>query len=64
LHGFFDRVDKYFNNLKIKYSDKTILIVSHGGVHHILYARSNNLPKSGNIRVNPMKNCEYRVYQM
>jgi broad specificity phosphatase PhoE len=64
LHDFFDRVHKCFDNLKKEYPDKTILIVSHGGVHHILYALSNNLPKAGNIRISRMHNCEFREYEL
>lgn len=64
LHDFYNRVYEYFNNLKQKYPEKTILVVSHGGVHHVLYALSNNLPKAGNIRISPMYNCEFREYEL
>ncbi|MEI6053783.1 MAG: histidine phosphatase family protein [Candidatus Saccharibacteria bacterium] len=64
LSTFFDRVHKYFNNLKQKHTDKTVMIVSHGGVHHALYALSNNLPRKGNVRISPMHNCEFREYEL
>jgi broad specificity phosphatase PhoE len=64
LSTFFDRVHKYFNDLKQKYPNKTVMIVSHGGVHHALYALSNSLPKKGNLRISLMHNCEFREYEL
>lgn len=64
LPNFFDRVYKVIDELKVKYADKTILIVSHGGVHHALHAYANNLPRKGNVRISRLKNCEYRIYEL
>lgn len=64
LHDFFDRIQDYFDELKKSYPDKNILIVSHGGVQHVLYAYANKLPRSGNMRISPMKNCECREYEI
>lgn len=64
LHAFFDRTHAYFDELKRKHPNKSILIVSHGGVSHALYAYANNLPRSGNMRISPMKNCECREYEI
>lgn len=64
LQEFFERVYAALDGLKRKYDGKTILVVSHGGVQHVLYAYANKLPWSGNMRISPMKNCEYRVYEL
>jgi broad specificity phosphatase PhoE len=64
LNQFFERIYTAIDSLKNKYNDKTILVVSHGGVQHALYAYAHALPLSGNIRISPMKNCEYRVYEL
>ena len=64
LPDFFDRVYTVLDELKVTYSDKTILVVAHGGVHHAMYAYANNLPRSGNIRISRLKNCEYRIYEL
>lgn len=64
LPAFFDRVYQVLDELKVKYADKTILVVSHGGVHHALYAYANNLPRKGNVRISRLKNCEYRIYEL
>jgi uncharacterized phosphatase len=64
LKDFFKRVYGAIDELKQQYADKTVLIVSHGGVHIALYAYVNGLSLTGNIRVSPMKNCEYRIYEL
>ena len=64
LEDFFDRIYKIIDSLKQEYKGKTILAISHGGVQHALYAYSNDLPLVGNIRISPMKNCEYRLYEL
>lgn len=64
LREFFKRVYDAIDNMKRKYEGKTVLVVSHGGVHLALYAYANELPLSGNIRISPMKNCEYRIYEI
>lgn len=64
LPDFFDRIYKVIDELKVTYTDKTILVVSHGGVHHALYAYVNNLPRKGNVRISRLKNCEYRIYKL
>jgi len=64
LHDFFDRVNKVIDKLKNNYDDKTVAVVSHGGVQHVLYACANNLPHKGNMRISPMRNCEYRIYDL
>ena len=64
LKDFFERVYEAITCLKDEYNGKTILVVSHGGVQHALYAYANKLPLSGNMRISPMKNCEYRIYEL
>jgi len=64
LAVFFERVYAALDSLKQDYEDKTVLVVSHGGVQSCLYAYANKLPLSGNMRISPMKNCEYRIYDL
>jgi len=64
LRDFFGRVYGAIDELKQKYADKTVLVVSHGGVHIAVYAYVNELELTGNVRVSPMRNCEYRVYEV
>lgn len=64
LADFFERVYAALDSLKLDYQGKTILVVSHGGVQSCLYAYANKLPLSDNMRASPMKNCEYRIYDL
>ncbi len=64
LAEFFERVYATLDSLKQDYESKTILVVSHGGVQNCLYAYANKLPLSGNMRISPMNNCEYRIYDL
>lgn len=64
LHDFFQRVYGAVDKLKEKYADKTVLIVSHGGVHQALYAYVNKLELVGNVRNSPLHNCEVRAYEI
>jgi broad specificity phosphatase PhoE len=64
LKEFFKRIYNAIDSLKREYSEKTILVVSHGGVHLALYAYANNLPLEGNLRISPMRNCEFRIYEL
>ncbi|HMH70336.1 MAG TPA: histidine phosphatase family protein [Candidatus Saccharimonadales bacterium] len=64
LAVFFKRIYGALDKLAAKYGDKTIAVVSHGGVQHALYAYANKLPLAGDMRISPMKNCEYRIYEL
>jgi broad specificity phosphatase PhoE len=64
LQKFFQRINVVIDELRLQYKDKTILVVSHGGVHTALYTYANNLPLKGNLRVNNLRNCEYRTYEI
>lgn len=64
LAEFFERVYIALDSLKQDYEGKTVLVVSHGGVQSCVYAYANKLPLSGNMRASPMKNCEYRIFDL
>lgn len=64
LTDFFKRVYDALDKLVTENSDKTVLVVSHGGVQNAVYAYANKLPLTGNMRISPMRNCEYRVYEL
>lgn len=62
--AFFDTIYRFIDILRREYAGKTILIVAHGGVSHAFHAYTNNLPLAGNLRIFPMYNCEYRIYEL
>jgi len=64
LPAFFDRIYPVLDDLKQEYKDKTILVVSHGGVHHAVHAYANQLPRKGSVRIDRLHNCDYRIYDI
>ena len=64
LDEFFQRVYQAIDALKAAYTDKTVLVVSHGGVQHALRAYVNDAPLKGNMRVEPMQNGEFRLFEL
>lgn len=58
LHDFEKRVLDFLEDIKQKYSNKTILIVAHGGVAKIIKAHFYGKPKNGNLSEISMENCE------
>lgn len=64
LMDFFERIYEALDELVSLHQDEEVLVVSHGGVQHALFAYANNLPLTRNMRISPMKNCEYRVYEL
>ena len=64
LNDFFDRIYEAIDNLKNEFAGKSVLVVSHGGPQHALYSYANKLPLSGDMRISPMRNCEYRLYEL
>ena len=55
---FEKRILDFLNDIKNKYSDKTILIVAHGGVAKIIKKYLYRMPKEENLSNYDMKNCE------
>lgn len=65
IRDFFGRIYTALDNLKTTHGkDKSVLIVSSGGVHQAVFAYVNHLPLTGNMRLSPMKNCEVREYEI
>lgn len=64
LSDFFARIYEAIDKLKSEYSGKSVLVVSHGGPQHALYAYANKLPLAGNMRLSPMRNGESRLYEL
>ena len=60
----FDRVYPVIDEIKEKYSDKNVLIVTHNGVARAIYTYFNGIPEDGNIlNIGALKNCEITEYE-
>lgn len=62
LQNFFARVETFLNDCKSKYSNKTILISTHGGVAQAMEVIINHLPLDTDLQSLSLNNCEYRHY--
>ncbi len=62
IRDFFTSVYSFLDELKARYPGQNILIVSHGGVNHALYAYFNHLPWAGNLRIDHLHNADTREY--
>lgn len=57
-----DRTKDILNELKEKYPNKTILLVTHGDVCKAINAYLNNITDAKTINSSEQKNCEIRKY--
>jgi broad specificity phosphatase PhoE len=64
LPDFLKRTYDALDDLLSRYKGKTILLTSHGGVQHALYTYAHKLPHEGNVRIDRLENCEYRIYDL
>lgn len=59
-----DRVKNFLEEIKEKYPDKSILIVTHGDVCKAIYAYLNNINDAKEISLFEQGNCEIRKYDI
>lgn len=61
----FDRVENFLYDLKEKYPDKTVLLVTHGGISVPIRAHFEGIPEGTDVlRGLGLENCEIREYEM
>ena len=58
LHDFEKRILDFFEDIKRKYSNKTVLIVAHGGIAKVLKSHIYGIPESRKLSDITTKNCE------
>lgn len=61
MKDFFERIYKALDDVKLKYGNKNVLIVSHGGVSRPVYCYFNGIPD--NMLSVKIKNCEVIKYE-
>lgn len=57
VRDFFDRVYNFLDEIKIKYQDKRVLVVCHGGVSIPIQSYFNGIPENGKLPYG-IDNCE------
>lgn len=60
----FNRVQNFLDDLSKNYTDKNVLIVTHGGVARAIHFCFNEIPTDGDISVFRQKNCEVIEYEL
>lgn len=64
LHDFEKRINEFFDDIKEKYHDKTILIVAHGGIAKVIKSHLYGMPESQNLAEISMNNCEIIEFEI
>lgn len=64
IQDLFKRIKKFLDDIKEKYKDKNILLVTHGGVTRAIYFYFNELPSDGMIEQFSSSNCEIKEYEL
>lgn len=62
IRVFFNRIFLFLEDIKKKYKDKNILLVTHGGVSIAINCCFNGIPESGACLPLCIKNCEVKVF--
>ena len=64
IHDFEKRIDEFFDDIKEKYHDKSVLIVAHGGIAKVIKAHLYGMPESQNLAEISMNNCEIIEFEI
>lgn len=64
VKSLYDRVAKLIEELKEKYNDKNIIIVTHSDIMRVLYYYFNGIPDNGILSEITIKNCEIFEYDI
>lgn len=64
IQNLFERIKLFLEDIKQKYKDKNILLVTHGGVARAIYFYFNELPMDGMLEKFGSSNCGITEYEM
>ena len=64
MKSVYKRVKECLDEVKEKYKDKTILLVTHGGTLRAIYWYFNGIPEDGNVGYDMHSNCEIKEYEL
>lgn len=59
-----NRVYELLDEIKDKYEDKNILIVTHNGICRLINTYFNGIPKNGNLEKYGQDNCAIKMYEI
>lgn len=64
VKDLFDRVESLLKDVKEKYNDKNVLLVTHSGIVRILYYYFNGIPEDGDLMEYESHNCSFEQYEL
>lgn len=64
IRDLFNRVKAFLDEIKEKYKDKNILLVTHGGVSRGIYFYFNEIPEDGMLQKYGSSNCQIKEYEL
>lgn len=64
IRDLFDRVRGFLDEIKERYKDKNILLVTHGGVSRGVYFYFNEIPADGMLQKYGSENCQIKEYEL
>lgn len=64
VRDLYNRVAKLVEDIKVKYNDKNIIIVTHSGVMRVLYYYFKGIPENGILSEITIRNCEIFEYDI
>lgn len=65
ISDLLERVSSFINEIRTKYKNKNILVVTHNGVSRAIYAYFYGIPKDGKIlKIGRQENCEIKKYSI
>lgn len=64
IQDLFKRIKNFLDEIKEKYKNKNVLLVTHGGVARAVYFYFNELPKDGMLQEFGSSNCGIAEYEM
>lgn len=64
VRAMMGRIYEFLDEIKEKYKNKNILLVTHGGVMKIIETYVNGIPENRDLSGFVFKNCELREYEI
>lgn len=64
IKDLFKRMDLFMKDLLDRYSDKTVLLVTHSGIARALHYYITGIPEDGDLTKLEIPNCCFRVYDI
>lgn len=64
VRDLYNRTKELIEELKLKYEDKNIIIVTHSGIMRVLYYYFNGIPEDGILGEITIKNCDIFEYDL